>query len=157
VELWKENKHSQKEGNLRLLQHEIVEKDKIRRQLAEAEKIERDACRVKIAEWRRMKEAKQMEEMIEKEAKTAMKLAKAHRKNRRQLKIKSVVDEYKRMKTIKKLEEQREYVRRKGDKRQTKARVKERQRLRHRNLKILSKRFGRFPKFSKQIVSEKNE
>jgi len=81
-----------------------------------------------------------MEEMIEKEAKTAMKLARAQRKSRRQLKIKSVVDEYKRMKTIKKLEEQQEYVHRRGDRRQIKARVKERQRLRHRNLKILSKR-----------------
>jgi len=69
-----------------------------------------------------------------------MKLAKARRTRQRQVKIKSVVEEYKRIKTIKKLEEQRWEAQSKGNRRHIKERAKERQRLRHRNLKILSKR-----------------
>jgi len=140
VEEWREDKETKEECALRRQRQEFAERETIRRQLAEEDTIKREACRAKIAEWRRRKETKRLEEKIEKEAKTAMKLAKVQRTRQRQAKIKSVVDEYKRIKTIKKLEEQRWEAHSKGDRRQVKARAKERQRLRHRNLKILAKR-----------------
>jgi len=107
VEMWKDDMETNKEHAMRRQRQELAEKETIRRQLVEADIIKRETRRAKIAEWRRRKQTEKLEEKIEKEAKMAMKHAKAQRTRQRQIKIKSVVDEYKRMKTIKKLEEQR--------------------------------------------------